>query len=71
VLIFLADKFYSIRNLGGVLVKENRYCNQYLDEDYMHLVVEYRGDFEVQINKISYACGSAIINFYKIFENMI
>lgn len=41
-------------------MKEIRYCNQYLDEDYIHLVIEYRGDFEAQINNVDYACGSVV-----------
>lgn len=36
------------------------YCNQYLNEDYRHYIVEYRGDFEGQISKVNYACGNKV-----------
>ena len=35
-------------------------CNKYLDENYEHYVVEYRGEFQEQINKVDYACGTTI-----------
>ncbi|WP_341480518.1 MULTISPECIES: S8 family serine peptidase [Clostridium] len=33
---------------------------QYLNEDYIHYVVEYRGNFEEQINKVNYAWGVSV-----------
>ena len=36
-------------------------CSLYY-EDSPNFLVEYRGDFEEEINKISYACGNAITN---------
>lgn len=33
---------------------------QYLNEDYIHYVVEYRGNFEEQINKVDYAWGVSV-----------
>lgn len=38
----------------------NSECKYYLDENAPGYVVEYRGDFKEQIDKIDYACGSAI-----------
>ena len=37
-----------------------RYCDKYLDENYLHYVVEYRGEFEEQMEKLDYVCGVAI-----------
>ncbi|GAA0117541.1 S8 family peptidase [Clostridium senegalense] len=49
-------------------------CNLYYDEDAYHFLVEYRGDFTKEINKVSYACGYAINNSLAIvvveFENL-
>lgn len=41
---------------GGNLVE----IGQYLNEDYIHYVVEYRGNFEEQINKVDYAWGVSV-----------
>lgn len=38
----------------------NRYFNSFLDEDFQHYVVEYRGDFKRQISELDYACGDAV-----------
>ena len=38
----------------------DKVCNKYLDENYEHYVVEYRGEFQDQINKLDYACGTTI-----------
>lgn len=38
----------------------DRLCNKYLDEDYEHYVVEYRGEFKLQIDRLDYACGTTI-----------
>ena len=38
----------------------SRYCDKYLDENYLHYVVEYRGEFEEQIKNLDYVCGVAI-----------
>lgn len=37
-----------------------RFCTKYLDENYEHYVVEYRGEFQEQINKLNYVCGTTI-----------
>ena len=34
--------------------------DQYLNEDYLHYVIEYRGNFEEQINKVDYAWGVSV-----------
>lgn len=41
-------------------MNENRFCNIYLDENYLHYVVEYRGDFQGTVDKLDYVCGFAI-----------
>lgn len=41
-------------------MKECKVCNKYLDENYEHYVVEYRGEFQEQINKLDYVCGTTI-----------
>ncbi|WP_061995837.1 hypothetical protein [Clostridium sp. ATCC 25772] len=49
-------------------------CNLYYDENAYHFLIEYRGDFTKEINKVSYACGYAINNSLAIvvveFENL-
>ena len=39
---------------------ENRFCDKYLDENYFHYVIEYRGDFQEKVDKLDYVCGVAI-----------
>ena len=41
-------------------MNENRFCNIYFDENYLHYVVEYRGDFQATVDKLDYVCGVAI-----------
>lgn len=41
-------------------MKYSRKCNKFLDENYQHYVIEYRGEFKEEINKLDYACGDAI-----------
>ena len=38
----------------------NSTCNYYLDENAPGYVVEYRGNFKEQIDKVDYACGDTI-----------
>lgn len=38
----------------------SRECKNYLDEDAPGFVVEYRGDFKEQMDKVDYACGYVI-----------
>ena len=38
----------------------SRKCKKYLEENYESYLVEYRGDFIEQINKVDYACGDTI-----------
>ena len=47
---------------------ENRFCDKYLDENYFHYVIEYRGDFQEKVDKLDYVCGVAITDtlFYII-----
>ncbi|GAA0077787.1 hypothetical protein UT300005_21650 [Clostridium sp. CTA-5] len=40
----------------------SRDCNLYYLEDYPNFLVEYRGDFKEQIDKVTYACGDIITN---------
>lgn len=35
-------------------------CEKFLDENYQHYVIEYRGSFKEEISKLDYACGDAI-----------
>lgn len=35
-------------------------CSKFLDDDYQHYVIEYRGAFKEEISKLDYACGYAI-----------
>lgn len=39
---------------------ENRFCDKYLDENYFHYVIEYRGDFQEKVDKLDYVCEVAI-----------
>lgn len=39
-----------------------RVCSQYFDENSPDFLVEYRGNFKEEIDKIEYACGDAITN---------
>lgn len=38
----------------------NRACSSFLDENFEHFVIEYRGTFKEQIDKLDYACGDTI-----------
>lgn len=37
-----------------------RFCSKFLDEDYDHYVIEYRGEFKQEIDRVDYACGEKI-----------
>lgn len=39
---------------------DSRYCNSYYDPNSESFLVEYRGNFKEQIDKVSYACGDII-----------
>ncbi|WP_195986556.1 S8 family peptidase [Clostridium sp. D53t1_180928_C8] len=41
-------------------MNESRFCNEYLDENYLHYVIEYRGNFQEKVDKLDYVCGFAI-----------
>lgn len=41
---------------------ESRICEGYFSEDTSDFLVEYRGDFKNEIDKVSYACGDTITN---------
>lgn len=38
----------------------NKTCNKYQEENSPNYIIEYRGDFKGQIDKVSYACGDII-----------
>lgn len=55
-------------------MNSKRYCNRFLDENYEHYVVEYRGDFKEKINKLNYACGDTItdtLGVISVSENQL
>lgn len=39
---------------------DSRICNNYFDENSPNFLVEYRGDFKGEIDKLDYACGDII-----------
>lgn len=41
-------------------MKNSRQCNKYLDENSPGFVVEYRGNFKEEIDRVDYACGDIV-----------
>lgn len=41
-------------------MENNKVCNKYQDENSSNYLIEYRGNFKEQIDKVDYACGDII-----------